>query len=57
MLNFEQSAPNPPACPTCTIEMVLAKIHTQPVPNHFIFKCERCQLQYPVIGKSREPSA
>jgi len=57
MPKIEQSEPKPPPCPACTIEMVLKKVHAQPTSNHFIFKCERCQLEYPVIGKSREQSA
>jgi predicted nucleic acid-binding Zn ribbon protein len=56
MLKFDQSAPKPPACPGCTFEMVLKKVHAQPTSDHFIFKCERCQLEYPVIGNGREPS-
>ena len=57
MLKIEQSEPKPPPCPACAHEMALKKVHVQPTSNHFIFKCERCQLEYPVIGKSREQSA
>ena len=51
---FQKADPKAPQCPMCTHEMALKKIHRQPPEDHFIFKCGRCELEYPVVGNKRD---
>jgi len=53
MFEFQKSDLKAPPCPLCMNEMTLKKIHRQPTGDHFIFKCGRCELEYPVIGNKR----
>ena len=50
----QQPDPQAPLCPLCAVEMSLKNIHRQKPKDHFIFKCRACQLEYPVIGSTRE---
>jgi uncharacterized protein YbaR (Trm112 family) len=38
-----------PACPVCQREMQLKQVFRQQPSDHHIFKCEFCELEYPVV--------
>jgi hypothetical protein len=54
MFEFQKSEPQAPHCPMCAAEMALKKVHRQPTEDHFIFRCEKCELEYPVVGNKRD---
>ncbi|MCX7312586.1 MAG: hypothetical protein NTV56_12905 [Alphaproteobacteria bacterium] len=51
MSELQPADPKAPACPMCAQAMGLKTIHRQQPSDHFIFKCGRCELEYPVAGK------
>jgi len=38
-----------PACPLCEREMRLKQVFRQQPSDHHVFKCEFCELEYPVV--------
>jgi len=38
-----------PPCPVCGREMQLKQVFRQQPSDHHVFKCEFCELEYPVV--------
>ena len=38
-----------PTCPLCEREMQLKQVFRQQPSDHHVFKCEFCELEYPVV--------
>jgi hypothetical protein len=38
-----------PNCPVCEREMQLKQVFRQHPSDHHVFKCEFCELEYPVV--------
>ena len=53
MSDLQHSIPKPPPCPLCTGDMELKKIHKAQPVNHFIFKCGKCAVEYPIVPDKR----
>jgi transcription elongation factor Elf1 len=38
-----------PTCPVCEREMQLKQVFRQQPSDHHVFKCEFCELEYPMV--------
>lgn len=44
-----------PSCPVCGGEMIAAQTHAAVAKVTDLFRCTRCQVEYPVVKKSDAP--